>query len=233
MVKNGQDEHTISGIVIGFNKIPINPDILTQLKLLNMDADYVTKCLEANRHNNVTTSYYLTLKKYVSEGGKSSYDQTSITLDKSMVEPRRKITGTGNLMIDNFFTKSVESETVIRRKSRDKSRDRGDKENRCLNIPNSVVTSIHTESKRGRISSQKPKINDSFNYCRATVNNRSVEKNVVKRESQLENRISRKYKEKFNQSLVSRSKEKCSHRTRVNSSVNGIKKELNPPILFE
>ena len=93
-----------------------------------------------------------------------------MSFDKSILEPKRKTTGSTNLMIDNFFTKSVESETLAKRKSREKSRDRADKENRCVNIPNSVVTSIHTESKRGRISSHKPKINESFNYGRALIN---------------------------------------------------------------
>lgn len=36
------------------------------MKFLHFDADYVAKCLEANRHNNATTSYYLSLKKYIS-----------------------------------------------------------------------------------------------------------------------------------------------------------------------
>jgi hypothetical protein len=96
------------------------------------------------------------------------------------------------------------------------------------------VTSIHTDSKRGRINTMKNKVNDSFNYGRV-VANRSMEKQPVKRETLLENRISRKYKEKFNQSLVSKSREKYSQRSRVNSSLNGmaaIKKDLHPPILF-
>lgn len=44
---------------------------------------------------------------------------------------------------------------------------------------------------------------------------KSNEKSIGKRESILENRISRKYKEKFNQSLVSKSKEK---RSRISSN---------------
>ena len=63
--------------------------------------------------------------------------------------------------------------------------------------------------------------------------NKSIEKNVIKRDNHIENRISRKYKEKFNQSLVSKSKDKCTQRSRVNSSLTGIKKDLHPPILLE
>ena len=112
------------GIIVGFNKIPIDRQVLSQLKNLSLDPDYVSKCLQANRHNNVTTSYYLSLKKYISEGGQTSCDLSSKSFDKSLVQlNRRKATGT-NLMIDNFFTKSTESETVIKRKSKEKSRDK-------------------------------------------------------------------------------------------------------------
>ena len=69
---------------------------------------------------------------------------------------------------------------MIKRKSKQKSREKIDKENRCTNIPNSVVTSVHTESKRGRINTTKNKINESFNYGRININ-KSMEKNVSKR----------------------------------------------------
>jgi len=95
-----------------------------------------------------------------------------------------------------------------------------------------VVTSVHTETKKAKLTN-KSKINESFNYGRTGVMNKSIDKIICKRENPLENRISRKYKEKFNQSLVSKSKDKCTQRSRVNSSLTGIKKELHPPILLE
>ncbi|MCB0370645.1 MAG: hypothetical protein KDD45_14775 [Bdellovibrionales bacterium] len=77
------------------------------MRSLNLDPDYVCKCLEANRHNNATTAYYLALKKYVSEGGQTSYDLSSKSFDKSILElNKRKSTGT-KYMIDNYLTKST------------------------------------------------------------------------------------------------------------------------------
>lgn len=208
------------------------------MRNLNLDPDHVSKCLEANRHNNVTTSYYLSLKKYLNEGGQTSYELSSKSFDKSLLEiqgHKRKMTGT-KYMIDNYLTKSTEAEAVVRRRSKEKSRDRmeKDKENRCSNVPNSVVTSINTESKRSKMNT-KHKINESFNYGgKAGLGNKSIDKNIGRRENHLENRISRKYKEKFNQSLVSRSKEKCTQRSRVNSSLTGVvKRELHHPILLD
>lgn len=104
----------------------------------------------------------------------------STELDKTVLEPRRKQTGTSNILIDNYFTKSTECETMIKRKSREKSKEKIEKENKCINIPTSVVSSVHTDSKRGRINTMKNKINDSFNYGRAAIN-RSMEKQPVKR----------------------------------------------------
>ena len=136
------------------------------MRYLNLDPDYVSRCLEANRHNNATTAYYLSLKKYIIEGGHTSCDYSSKSFDKSLLDintngtmqvHRRKLTAQ-KYMIDNYLTKSTQAEGVARKKSRDKSRDKIEKENRCVNIPNSVVTSVHTDSKRGKMGN-KMKIN--------------------------------------------------------------------------
>lgn len=43
-MRNKYNEN-IDGIVIGYNKIPVDRDILFKLKNLNLDPDYVLKCL--------------------------------------------------------------------------------------------------------------------------------------------------------------------------------------------
>jgi 5'-AMP-activated protein kinase, catalytic alpha subunit len=42
--------------------------ILDRLVVLNFKKDYVLKCINANKHNHATTSYYLLLKKADQEG---------------------------------------------------------------------------------------------------------------------------------------------------------------------
>ena len=49
-----------------------------------------------------------------------------------------------------------------------------------------------TETKKTKDS--KKKINESFNYGRVPLSSKSVERNIVKRESGLDNRINRKYR---------------------------------------
>ena len=52
------------GIFIGLSQIPINNKILELLVEYNFKKDYAVKCINANKHNHVTTSYYLLLKRY-------------------------------------------------------------------------------------------------------------------------------------------------------------------------
>jgi 5'-AMP-activated protein kinase catalytic alpha subunit len=52
------------GIFIGLSQIPINTKILELLVSYSFKKDYAVRCLNLNKHNHVTTSYYLLLKKY-------------------------------------------------------------------------------------------------------------------------------------------------------------------------
>ena len=51
------------GIFIGLSQIPINVKVLEMLVDYNFKKDYAVKCINANKHNHVTTSYYLLLKR--------------------------------------------------------------------------------------------------------------------------------------------------------------------------
>ena len=52
------------GILIGYNPIPINKEILKKLEGYGFDLEHSEKCIEANKHNQITTTYYLLMKKY-------------------------------------------------------------------------------------------------------------------------------------------------------------------------
>ena len=64
-----QKEEVCPGILVGYNQIPVDPLILSQLKKLNLQEDYVRQCIEANKHNSKTTGYYLLLKRHLINGG--------------------------------------------------------------------------------------------------------------------------------------------------------------------
>lgn len=51
------------GYLIGINEFPIDFDILSYLKDLNIEKEELLLALRKNKHNHATTSYYLLLKK--------------------------------------------------------------------------------------------------------------------------------------------------------------------------
>ncbi|KAL4430220.1 hypothetical protein ABPG74_014779 [Tetrahymena malaccensis] len=58
-----------NGIYVGKQLIPVNETILFKLKDFNIDLDVARKCIESNKHNDITTTYYLLLNKHVQQGG--------------------------------------------------------------------------------------------------------------------------------------------------------------------
>jgi 5'-AMP-activated protein kinase, catalytic alpha subunit len=54
--------------------MPINIKILDLLLEYNFKKDHAVKCINANKHNHVTTSYYLLLKRYEQLGEVSEKD---------------------------------------------------------------------------------------------------------------------------------------------------------------
>lgn len=57
------------GILIGYDHIKVHSPTLKLLENFNYDLEYAKKCLEADKHNEVTTCYYLLLKRYILNGG--------------------------------------------------------------------------------------------------------------------------------------------------------------------
>jgi serine/threonine protein kinase len=108
------------GILIGYDHIVVDLDILAQLEKYGYNLDYCKKCLEANKHNNVTTAYYLLLKKYIQLGGVSiadygyKPDPASNTSVQSQVDvqilPNRKKGIKVNNRTGSMITTSKESE---------------------------------------------------------------------------------------------------------------------------
>lgn len=76
--------------MMGYDRVPIDMNILKQMKALGLDADDTYKSLEANRHSAVTTTYYLLLKKELKAGNQSRADICSINFDHTLLAPIKK-----------------------------------------------------------------------------------------------------------------------------------------------
>ncbi|CAD8057591.1 unnamed protein product [Paramecium sonneborni] len=79
-----------TGLFIGHHKIPIDPEIIKQLIHYGISTEYAEKCIETNRHNHVTTTYYLLLKKYIISGNKSIADISSELFDPQRISTRQQ-----------------------------------------------------------------------------------------------------------------------------------------------
>lgn len=87
MTLNCPNRSVSHGIVIGYNKIPVDSSILNSLKIYSYDLDRTKNCIEANRHNSTTTTYYLALKKFIKNGGFTPCDFSSQNFDPSLLDP--------------------------------------------------------------------------------------------------------------------------------------------------
>ena len=67
-------EHIHNGLIVGYEDIPIDREIVKQVERYDLDKSKTQKCLEANNHDHYTTTYYLLLQKFIREGGVSPAD---------------------------------------------------------------------------------------------------------------------------------------------------------------
>ena len=76
--------------MIGYHRMPVDEGILDRLKEFDFDLEYALRCIEANKHNHITTTYYLLLKKHLKAGNASSSDLSSPSFDYSSIQPFKR-----------------------------------------------------------------------------------------------------------------------------------------------
>lgn len=74
----------MNGIIVGKDQIPIDEETFGQLGSYGFNAEYARKCIEMNKHNHVTSTYYLLLCAKKRQTGFSSR-MLSILNDSSML----------------------------------------------------------------------------------------------------------------------------------------------------
>ena len=61
-IKEYQSSSTSGGVNTEIKPVPINMDVIELLEEYGLDKAYAMKCVEQNRHNSVTSTYYLIIK---------------------------------------------------------------------------------------------------------------------------------------------------------------------------
>jgi len=74
--------------LIGYDPPPIDPEILKKMQEYKIDIEYARKCIEANKHNYITATYYLLLKKHIKGGGESIANAKSPNYDPNVFMKR-------------------------------------------------------------------------------------------------------------------------------------------------
>jgi len=83
---------------MGTNSVPIDDEVFKCLEEYGFNPDYGRKCLESNKHNHITTTYYLTLYKRIKLGYKSPCDPYSDNYDRSLINARPMSTIVNNII---------------------------------------------------------------------------------------------------------------------------------------
>jgi 5'-AMP-activated protein kinase catalytic alpha subunit len=65
------------GTLVGIDRMPVDLEILKKMSDYNIDIEYALRCIEANRKNAASATYYLLLKSHLKAGGKSTTDARS------------------------------------------------------------------------------------------------------------------------------------------------------------
>ncbi|CAD8049995.1 unnamed protein product [Paramecium sonneborni] len=114
------------GIVVGYNRIPIDQEILKQLKSYGIDIDHAQKCLDANKHNEITTFYHLLLKRHLTNGGRSTADLNSESFDITLLEPKpRPQKAPISSLVNNEVIRQSIRDDIIKQRSYSTDKDRG------------------------------------------------------------------------------------------------------------
>ncbi|CAG9335007.1 unnamed protein product [Blepharisma stoltei] len=101
---NQVKQDTSPGILVGYDYINVDTNILKKLEEYKIDTQYAQKCIEANKHNHITTAYYLLLKKHLQNGGTSIADYSYLSegdLTHIIPQPPNKLSQSFNQTIAN------------------------------------------------------------------------------------------------------------------------------------
>ena len=78
--------HIQKGLIIGFHIIPIDQTVVQNVVSLGYEKDVIEQSIMTNRHNKITTLYYLLLQKLIKSGHISPADISSICFRGKLIQ---------------------------------------------------------------------------------------------------------------------------------------------------
>jgi 5'-AMP-activated protein kinase catalytic alpha subunit len=98
------------GLIINYHEVPIDETIVDAIVSMGYDKKIIIKSLYNNRHNKLTTIYYLTMKRFVANGYVSTADLDLLTFRPKVMEKKLE-----------DFIKDVSKSPEINKKNKKKS----------------------------------------------------------------------------------------------------------------
>ncbi len=103
------------GLNINLFIIPIDEDLIEKMEEMNYKKDEVKKCILSNRHNHITTTYYLLLQQKIKKGLESVSDIKSKSFKKYINDPCNLLSSYDNdldkIINDRVYNNKEEKET--------------------------------------------------------------------------------------------------------------------------
>ena len=230
--------HLMKGISLNEIKIPVDENILEIVKNFGFDKEECRALLLKNKFCSLTSIYYLCLKKYIREGGKSISDLESDLFEQYINDPANHI--------NQDEIKNNTKEAKLEKKNTNKNDNNNDKNSNTIVLKeknNSLkkeknennIEEIHIKEKnlKKSINGNNENINVNLN---ANLNNadkkatNNKEKNIDKIESTNNNNNNKIIKNNNNNNNDNCNKKKANI---VRKDQKNLSSKNNPPILIQ
>ena len=147
--------HLIKGISINEIRIPVDENILEMVKNYGFDKEECRNLLLNNKFCSLTSIYYLCLKKYVREGGKSISDLESDLYEKYINDP------------NNYINKNKEVIQDIQKKNEIQM-----EKEKCVNENGGSGNNLEKNTIKNKINVKTKKSNDNIYNGSKKINNK-------------------------------------------------------------
>ena len=203
--------HLIKGIILNEIKIPVDENILNMVQNFGFDKEECRNLLLNNKFCSLTSIYYLCLKKYIREGGKSISDLESDLYEEYINDPKNYIKQNK----DNGLKKKEKN------KNENMDKDKNIIKDKNYIIKNKTTNEIdNIEELKFKEKNFKNNENENINKRnKKTIGNKDVEKT--------ENNIKNNNNNNKKKVIINKKEQKIISTKNNQSSINNQKKQKN------
>ena len=203
--------HLIKGIILNEIKIPVDENILNMVQNFGFDKEECRNLLLNNKFCSLTSIYYLCLKKYIREGGKSISDLESDLYEEYINDPK------------NYIKQNKDN--GLKKKEKNKNENM-DKDKNIIKDKNYIIKNKTTNGidniEELKFKEKNFKNNENeiiINRNKKTIGNKDVEKT--------ENNIKNNNNNNKKKVIINKKEQKIISTKNNQSSINNQKKQKN------